>query len=200
MLEKTLARPVQRRVAAGITLMRVGGVRQQQFALLLEALFFSSDKHRTQQRNGADIQNSMESAIQLAHILCNEAGITDELTLASAVLHDMIGDTVTSYEELRRHFGPVIADVVAELTNAVGLSKAERQRLEIESASILSHRARLITLARQIAMIRSVGRSTGGWIAEGRVSFAWAKSLVDGIRGTHATLEYLFDEAYDGCL
>ncbi len=78
------------------------------------------------------------------------------------------------------------------------LSKIERKRLQIQHAPALSYEARLVELADKICNVRDMASSPPqAWTLERRHEyFDWAKAVVDRLRGTHETLEKLFDEAY----
>ena len=118
--------------------------------------------------------------------------------LAAALLHDTIEDTATTLEELREHFGARIAAMVAEVTDDKDLPKADRKRLQIEHAAVISPGAKLVKLADKICNLRDVaGRPPAKWdLARRREYFDWAKRVIDGLRGAHPGLEAAFDRAY----
>jgi guanosine-3',5'-bis(diphosphate) 3'-pyrophosphohydrolase len=178
--------------------MPTGADAKQHYALLTDALLFAAERHRHLRRKDREASPYINHPIALAHILCNEAGITDEITIAAALLHDTIEDTETTPEELSRRFGAAVGDLVVEVTDDKSLPKAERKRLQVEQAPSLSRRARLVKLADKIANLRDIDQSPPhDWSLERkRDYFAWARSVVDGMRGTHATLEQLFEAAY----
>ena len=97
-----------------------------------------------------------------------------------------------------RLFGQEVADIVCEVTDDKLLPKAERKRLQIEHASTISRRAKLVKLADKVANLRDVASSPPkDWPLERRREyFDWAKAVVDGVRGVHPELERIFDEAY----
>lgn len=166
--------------------------------LLLDAIAFSAEKHRNQRRKDAEASPYINHPIALARVLSVEAGVNDVKTLAAAVLHDTLEDTQTTYAELEERFGKKIAALVAEVTDDKSLPKAERKRLQIAHASRLSARARLVKLADKICNLRDIESSPpANWPLKRRQDYAdWAKSVIDGLRGTHPRLEELFDEAY----
>jgi guanosine-3',5'-bis(diphosphate) 3'-pyrophosphohydrolase len=168
--------------------------------LLVDALAFAAYKHRLQRRKDPEASPYINHPIALAHVLTNEAGITNARLLAAAILHDTIEDTETTYEELRERFGKAIAGVVREVSDDTTLPKAERKRLQIEHAEHLSRRARLVKLADKICNVRDVAANAPhDWpLARRREYFDWAKAVVDRIRGTHKKLEQAFDDAYAG--
>jgi GTP diphosphokinase / guanosine-3',5'-bis(diphosphate) 3'-diphosphatase len=171
----------------------------QPMAGVLDALDFAAVKHRDQRRKNEDASPYINHPIAVAKIVCAEAGIDDPIVLCAALLHDTIEDTRTTLSELRDRFGPAIADVVQEVTDDKTLPKLERKRAQIEHASTLSTRAKLVKLADKIANLRDVAYDPPReWSLERRREyFDWAKAVVDGLRGCSSVLERLFDEAYE---
>ena len=167
-------------------------------ALLLKALAFAAHKHRHQRRKGVDQDPYVNHPIEVANVLANEGGIADTVVLCAAALHDTVEDTDTSFAELERHFGKDIASVVAEITDDKSLPKAERKRLQVERAAHISTRARLVKLADKICNVRDMARDPpADWSPERRAEyFAWAKRVVDALRGVHAELEAVFDASH----
>jgi guanosine-3',5'-bis(diphosphate) 3'-pyrophosphohydrolase len=165
---------------------------------LVDAIAFAADKHRRQRRKDAEASPYINHPIALARVLTVEAGLSDSILLAAAVLHDTLEDTETSYEELRERFGANVASVVLEVSDDKTLPKEERKRLQIEHAAHISRRAKLVKLADKICNVRDVASSPPhGWPLERRREyFDWAKAVVDRMRGTQRKLERLFDEAY----
>jgi len=196
MLQRIAVEPGHRGPTVAITTRRVVPFRQQPCALLIEALSVASERRReARQRRKAGSAGGVDHAISLVHVLCNEAGISDDVTLAAAVLQDTIADTQFSYMELRRQFGPVLADVVAELTDENSGHLKDRPPVRGQSAASQSHRAKLIRLAEQIVALRDFGRDYDGTDDAASIQSRQAiRAIVDELRGTHATLEYLFDE------
>lgn len=164
-------------------------------ALLIRAAAFAAQKHRNQRRKDADASPYINHPIALANVLANEAGITDPTVLAAALLHDTIEDTDTTQAELEAEFGPVIAAVVAEVTDDKSLPKAERKRLQVEHASHISRPAKLVN---KICNLRDVASSPpADWpIERKREYFDWARSVADRMAGAHEALEALFRAAH----
>ena len=89
-------------------------------ALLNRAYVFSMQAHGTQKRASGDPYFS--HPIEVAGIL-TDLHLDDE-TIATAILHDTIEDTVATPEEIERLFGPNVARLVDGVTK---LSKIEAQ-------------------------------------------------------------------------
>lgn len=67
----------------------------------------------------------------MANVLANEAGIDNERVLIATILHDTVEDTETTAQELVRHFGQEIADIVLEVPDDMSLLKTERKLEQI---------------------------------------------------------------------
>ena len=85
-----------------------------------------------------------------------------------------------------------------EVTDDKLLSKHDRKRLQIEHASSLSDKAKLVKLADKICNLRDMAQQPpAGWdLSRRQAYFDWAKAVVDRLRGTSTSLEAAFDKAY----
>jgi len=166
--------------------------------LLMKALSFAANKHRSQFRKGSEPIPYINHPIAVADLIVRTGKIHDEATLAAALLHDTVEDTDTTFAELETEFGPVISKLVAELTDNKKLPKEERKRLQIEHAPSLSPRARIVKLADKTCNLRDVVQDPpAGWpLKRKQEYFDWAKSVVDKISGTNPNLENAFAKAY----
>ena len=106
-------------------------VSRSENSTLIAAIAFAADKHRNQRRKDPERSPYINHPIALANLLVNEAGVEDQRVLLAAILHDTIEDTMTTEQELVRHFGKEVADIVIEVTDDKALPKAERKRLQV---------------------------------------------------------------------
>ena len=169
--------------------------KHQLISLLFKALAFSAEKHRTQKRKDIDKSPYINHPIALANILA-QRWVIDENVLCAAILHDTIEDTETTADELRKHFGEKITSIVLEVSDDKSLEKEERKQLQIDHAASLSKEAKLVKLADKIANITDIiNTPPAGWSKERKQEyFAWAKAVVDNLRGVHQGLEGDFDD------
>lgn len=160
---------------------------------------FAATKHRDQRRKDREASPYINHPLSLAYVLTNEvSGIMDEDVVAAALLHDTIEDTDTSPAEIAEIFGDNVLGLVLEVTDDKDLPKAVRKQLQIDHAPSLSHGAKLVKLADKICNVRDMANSPpADWALSRQLEyFEWSKAVVDGLRGTHAELESLFDDAY----
>jgi (p)ppGpp synthase/HD superfamily hydrolase len=71
----------------------------------------------------------------------------DPIALATALLHDLIEDTTTDYDDLVEEFGESVADNVAALTKDSRLAEPQREAAYDEQLMRASWQARLVKLA-----------------------------------------------------
>lgn len=168
---------------------------------LLAALRFAADKHRDQRRKGACASPYINHPIEVAELLARVGRVTDPVLLQAAVLHDTLEDTRTTARELDECFGSEVRRLVEEVTDDKTLDKAERKRLQIEHAPLLSVAARHIKLADKICNVRDVcTKPPAGWSLERRADYlGWAEKVVAGCRGVSRTLEREFDRVLAEC-
>lgn len=165
---------------------------------VIEATRFAARQHRQQRRKGAEQDPYINHPLELLNMLANDAGIDDPVVLLAALLHDTVEDTDTTFKDLEARFGAEVAQVVQELTDDKSLPKATRKQLQVEHASHMSDRAKLVKLADKTSNLRDIANAPPeDWSTERRTEYCdWSKRVVDQIRGTNPVLEALFDRAY----
>jgi GTP diphosphokinase / guanosine-3',5'-bis(diphosphate) 3'-diphosphatase len=173
-------------------------VAQFETNLILKALSFAAYKHRHQRRKGSKAIPYINHPIAVADLLVRTGNISDPEVIATALLHDTIEDTRTTKKKLKAEFGTAISRLVLELSDDKSLPKKKRKRRQVEHASSLSPRARIVKLADKICNLRDVVRDPPAkWSLKRKQHyFDWAKEVVDKIRGTNIELEKAFDEAF----
>jgi guanosine-3',5'-bis(diphosphate) 3'-pyrophosphohydrolase len=164
--------------------------------IFIRAVAFAADKHRNQRRKDVEASPYINHPIALANVLANEGGVQSIEVLCAAILHDTIEDTQTSESELESNFGTLVARIVVEVTDDKSLDKDERKRQQVEHARHASAEAKLVKLADKISNLRDILASPPtGWSRERKQAyFDWAGNVIDGVRGTHAGLEAIFDQ------
>ena len=165
--------------------------------LIADAMAFAATCHRAQRRKDPLGSPYILHPTQVMLLLW-DAGVTDPVVLAAALLHDTVEDTQARHEDLLERFGAEVAGVVAETSDDKRLPKSERKRLQIEQAATKSERARLVMLADKIANVRDMlDTPPPRWSdLRRRQYFGWARLVVAQMRGTHAALEAQFDSVY----
>ncbi|MBI4095585.1 MAG: bifunctional (p)ppGpp synthetase/guanosine-3',5'-bis(diphosphate) 3'-pyrophosphohydrolase [DPANN group archaeon] len=92
--------------------------QEKKMNFLERAEKFAAYKHRNQKRKDGKTPY-IAHPIAVAEII-KSAGITDGVSVASALLHDTVEDTDATLEEICREFGPEVAHYVCLLTRVRG--------------------------------------------------------------------------------
>jgi guanosine-3',5'-bis(diphosphate) 3'-pyrophosphohydrolase len=158
---------------------------------LLAAALFAAEKHSAQRRKNAAATPYLNHPIEVAEHLANVGGVTDEVILIAALLHDTVEDTDTTREEIADRFGEGVASLVMECTDDKRLDKAERKRLQILHASHKSPGAKLIKIADKTCNLRSILTDPPEeWpLQRQREYFDWASQVLAGLVGENPALD-----------
>ena len=162
---------------------------------ILAALNFAAQKHSRQRRKDSEASPYINHPIAVAEVLSRIGGITDVLTLQSAILHDTIEDTETTPEELEENFGEKVRLIVQELTDNKSLPKQERKRLQVEHAPNLSAPAKLIKIADKICNVSDITATQPvEWPRQRKLEYLdWAEKVISGCRDSNQSLAQHFD-------
>ncbi|TMW51631.1 hypothetical protein DOY81_003281 [Sarcophaga bullata] len=157
----------------------------------MECLQFAAYKHRNQRRKNTNQTPYINHPINVATILSTEGHIDDESVLMSALLHDTVEDTETTFEEIEKRFGTEVCNIVREVTDDKTLEKYVRKQLQIDNASNSTYKAKLVKLADKLDNLRDLQNTLpSGWTEERRDEyFIWAKKVVDNLCGTNMEIE-----------
>lgn len=139
--------------------------REKGYSLYVRTVAFAMRRYGQNLRKDGKTSHLVH-CLSVAEILRNEARITDWKILASAILHDLIEESVTKYEEIEEQFGRRIARIVGELTDNKRLPKAERKREMLIRLPNLSREARLIKLADRLDNVRDPWLITSGIVGD----------------------------------
>jgi guanosine-3',5'-bis(diphosphate) 3'-pyrophosphohydrolase len=110
------------------------------------AVSFAAARHEGQFRKDGRtpyIAHPVRVAMTVRHVF----GVDDGAALATSLLHDLIEDTTTDYDDLVEEFGSVVAESVAALTKDSRLAEPQRELAYDEQLAQAGWRARLVKLA-----------------------------------------------------
>ena len=162
---------------------------------LTTALAFAAEAHRNHRRKGASQEPYINHLIEVLDLVASvDDGDMD--VLIAALLHDVLEDTGTSYDDLVATFGGRVARIVREDLDDMTLPKPERRRARLAGISKTSREARLVKFADIISNLRAIATSPpAGWSNERRLGYLEScLDLVDAGRGSNAEIERMFDD------
>ncbi|MBI2140961.1 bifunctional (p)ppGpp synthetase/guanosine-3',5'-bis(diphosphate) 3'-pyrophosphohydrolase [Candidatus Woesearchaeota archaeon] len=125
-------------------------------ALMGRAYDFAMAAHAGQKRMSGD--EYFEHVLNVAYILSGMH--MDSETIAAALLHDVLEDTKTSKEQLKREFGSAVASIVEGVTKKIALKTTREDRAEnirkVLLATIKDIRVILVKLADRLHNMRTL--------------------------------------------
>lgn len=168
------------------------------FPDILNAIAFAAEKHKHQFRK-VDGTPFINHCIGVAKIL-SDIGQTDVNLLVAAVLHDTVEDTDTTLNEIRLHFGDIVAKLVAEVTDDRSLLPSQRKKKQVESVADKSRAAKYIKLADKVHNLESMftdGIPPNWDLMRVRGYFLWNKQITDQLKGLHPSLDQRLCKVYE---
>ncbi len=115
-------------------------------ALWQKAASYAAFKHRHQLRKDGKtpyIAHPFRVCMTIRQVF----GCEDPAVLAATLMHDLIEDTTTDYDDIADRFGELVADLVAAMTKNATLPEARREPDYDAQLARADWRARLIKLA-----------------------------------------------------
>ena len=168
-------------------------------AILAQAFDFAARAHVDQRRKGAAEEPYVNHLTEVVALLSRSAHGNDVDLLVAGALHDAAERADVSLSSIEDQFGHGDAHIVEEVTDDRSLPKAERKRLQVETAPGKSIEARLLKIADKTSNLRSlVASPPASWDRKRLEEYAaWAEQVVAQCRNLDPFLEARFDEALD---
>lgn len=111
-----------------------------------KAAAFAAYAHRNQLRKDGRTPY-FSHPVRVAMTVAAVFGCTDETVLTAALLHDVLEDTTTDYDDLLKHFGGEVAEIVSCLSKDKRLIEPKREASYDRQLASGPWQARLIKLA-----------------------------------------------------
>ena len=164
---------------------------------IAQAFDYVARAHTDQRRKSALKEPYVNHLAEVAFLVSQATQGADADLIVAALLHDAIEDQPerVTYERIETIFGADVAALVAEVTDDKSLLKAERKRLQVETAPKKSARAKMIKIADKTANVRSLRLSPPDWPLERKREYVnWSINVVAGCKGVNKWLEARFTE------
>lgn len=137
-----------------IFLQSLHNIEHNDYLRIKDALVYASDKHKDQLRKSGEPY--IYHPIEVATILSRDFN-ADTDTIITALLHDVIEDTDSTYEEVSQLFGTNIADMVMSVTKIKGQKLDKNDYLnKIVTSLITDPRVIIIKLVDRLHNMRTL--------------------------------------------
>jgi guanosine-3',5'-bis(diphosphate) 3'-pyrophosphohydrolase len=158
--------------------------------LYQRALHFAGERHGDQKMpssNASYLVHLANVAMEVILAAPHSSDFDIEFALQVALLHDVIEDTPTSYEEVRDHFSESIADAVLALTKNEHLSADEQIPDSLNRIRTLQKEVWAVKLADRISNMQ---KPPDNWSSEKREKYREvAKLILQELKGGNPYLE-----------
>jgi len=175
--------------------------KDNDISTLLKAVSWGFQRHCYQKRkiSGAPY---FTHPIGVASIALN-AGVKNINVLIACLLHDVVEDTKTTIDDVKREFGKTISDIVAEVTDDKMLPREEQKKSQLIRAEKMSDEAKIVKLADKIHNLRDayyIGPPKK-WTKQSYKNYVnHAKKFMNKVKGTNIKLEKLLQNIIDKSL
>ena len=169
----------------------------KEWVAVLKAADAAARWHVHQRRKGKAEEPYINHLLEVASLVAEATDGKDSELVIAALLHDAIEDQEVPAEIISEAFGPGVAEIILEVTDDKRLPKAERKEKQVHTAPNKSQRAKVLKLADKTSNLRAITATPPpDWSVKRRLDYvAWARRVVDGLRGANPWLEERFDEA-----
>lgn len=159
-------------------------------SLVETALIFATEKHKNQKRKNATKDPYIVHPVEVMNLL-KTAGVTNEVVLASALLHDTVEDTGTTPEELTNVFGEEVTNIVLECSDDKSLHKVERKQIQITHSQHISSKAKLVKLADKLSNVSGLLNDPPSfWSQEEIIGYVrWSWCVCQNLYGENQDLD-----------
>ncbi len=114
--------------------------------------------------------------------------------IAAAWLHDSVGDEVATLDEIARDFGPDVSRMVADCTDDMGMSKAERWQRQIDGTPHKSADVRALKIADKISNLRAIAVLGSQAFEDAKAYLPFAVAVSASCRNISPRLDAAFDD------
>lgn len=156
-----------------------------------KAMKFAGEKHHDQLFPGSTANYLLHLASVSMEILLayqNEPDFELDYALQMAILHDVIEDTDTTFEEVKEHFGKKVAEGVNALTKDNQLSTKADQMAD--SLMRINHQPKEVGIVKLADRITNLQQPPNYWSTEKKITYRTeAQSIVEALSGKNEYLE-----------
>ena len=161
--------------------------------LVRSARAFARAKHAGQFRKGEAREPYEAHLAEVAGLVVGFGGAAE--VVAAAWLHDTVEDCDVSAAEIALRFGPVVAQIVAEVTDDKDLDRTLRKRMQVDNAPKKSPGGALVKICDKISNIRAVADSPAeDWTLDRQREYLrWSADVVAGLPAAADVARPAFD-------
>jgi guanosine-3',5'-bis(diphosphate) 3'-pyrophosphohydrolase len=158
---------------------------------VLEAAEFAAQKHTAEFRSNPKKTPYIIHPIEVADSVMKIGRVYDKDVIIAALFHDLMDATGTSYEEITKSYGPVVAQYVKEMTPQKNLSLKEQKKAQIMQAFRQTPNVAIIKLSDKLSNLGTLANTPPSSWSRDRIDqyFQWAQSVVENLPESNLLLK-----------
>jgi (p)ppGpp synthase/HD superfamily hydrolase len=153
----------------------------QEIQKVCSGIDFAAEKHRFQTRKNKEKTPYVSHPIGVTYHLMVVGEIREVSVIIGALLHDVMEETQTTFEEIENKFGRAVASLVREVTDDKSIAREARKRLQVINASHQSKEAAQINLADKLFNLSDLYNNPPSDWTQTRIDryYEWAQSVIN---------------------
>ncbi len=163
----------------------------QDAEMILEGTAFAAEKHKAQVRSNPKKTPYIIHPIEVADFVIRIGKVYDRKIIIAALLHDLMDDTNTTYEEISSRFGNTVSEYVKEMTMKKNVSLKEQKKAQIIQAFRQTPNVAVIKLSDKLSNLGTLLHSPPTNWSKDRIDqyFQWAQSVIENLPDSNHLLK-----------
>lgn len=158
---------------------------------ILDAAGFAAQKHTAEVRSNPKKTPYIIHPIEVADSVMKIGQVYNKDVVIAALFHDLMDGTPTSYEEITKFYGSVVAQYVKEMTPQRNLSLKEQKKAQIMQAFRQTPNVAIIKLSDKLSNLGTLTAAPPSSWSRDRIDqyFQWAQSVVENLPESNVLLK-----------
>jgi len=168
-----------------------GALNEKDAEAVLGAAIFATEKHKSQVRSNEKKTPYIIHPIEVADLVMKIGHVYDKDVLITALLHDVMDDTQTTYEQITSLYGTKVSSYLEEMTSKQGLSLKEQKKQQIMQAFRQNPSVAIIKLSDKLSNLKTLATSPPPSWSRDRIDqyFQWAQTVIENLPESNQLLK-----------
>ncbi len=166
-------------------------IREEDAGVVFDALIFGAEKHKAQVRSNLKKTPYIIHPIEVADFVMRIGKVYDKNVLSAALLHDVMDETGTTYEEIENRYGKIVSQYVQEMTVKKELTLKEQKKYQIIQAFHQTPSVAVIKLSDKLSNLKTLAQTPPASWSRDRIDqyFQWAQSVIENLPEANSFLK-----------
>ncbi len=168
-----------------------GEISEKDAEIVLAAVAFAAEKHKSQTKIDGQKTPYIIHPIEVAGFVMSVGHVYSKDVLVAALLHDVMDDTGTTYEEISSLFGKPVSSYVQEMTSKKDLPLKEQKKEQIMKAFHQTPNVAIIKLSDKLSNLGTLSKNPPSSWSRDRIDryFQWAQSVIENLPDSNLLLK-----------